>query len=370
MALTNLVLGTSEISKAYPVAQEEEGQHLSQAKGIDYSKLYRCATNSMPLLDKNLKEQGFSKSEIKFTRQAWRPNTKKVYSNYLRQWIQYCEFFGYDPCNPETSHVTRFLIMLAKQGCAYSTVNIARCSLSAVIHKGDYNTIGSNRYVGMVVAATGNSNPPQPKYSTTWNVKDVFRIFKRWGRNTLLSLQKLSWKLVVLLLLCTAQRGQTIWLLKLSGMSYVEGGVSFRMQDLLKHNKPGDPLSVIRLAKFEDDTRLCPVKCLKAYVKKTKELRGSIDQLLISTVKPYRAIGRNTVSNWVKRMLEKAGINTKKFKAHSTRSAATSMVTKKGIDVNALLKVASWKSEQTFGQFYNKPIEDESVVMVNTLLRE
>lgn len=324
----------------------------------------------MPLLDRNLKDQGFSKSEIRFTRQAWRPNTKKVYSNYLRQWIQFCESFGYDPCKPKTDQVTRFLILLAKEGCAYSTINIARCSLSAVIHVGDYNTIGSNRYVGMVVAASGNANPPKPKYSSTWNVKDVFSVFKRWGRNTKLSLQFLSWKLAMLLLLCTAQRGQTIWLMKISGMSFVQEGVVFRMQDLLKHNKPGDPLSVIRVASFAEDTRLCPVRCLKAYVRKTKDLRGDIDQLLISTIKPYRAIGRNTVSNWVKRMLEQAGVDTGKYKPHSTRSASTSMVTSKGIDVNALLKVASWKSEQTFGKYYNKPIEHESSVMVNTLLRE
>lgn len=48
----------------------------------------------------------------------------------------------------------------------------------------------------------------------------------------------------------------------------------------------------------------------------------------------------------------------------------TSMVTKKGIDVQALLSVASWKSELTFGRFYNKPIEDGSSVMTRTLLRD
>lgn len=252
----------------------------------------------------------------------------------------------------------------------HTAVNIARCSLSAVIHKGDYNTVGSNRYVGMVVAATGNYNPPQPKYSSTWNVKDVFKVFKSWGRNTSLSLKYLSWKLVLLLLLCTAQRGQTIWLLKLSGMSETEDGVVFRMSDLLKHNRPGEPLSIIKIVKFKEDRRLCPVTCLRAYIRKTKELRGDINELLISTIKPYRAIGRNTVSNWVKRMLDRAGVDTGKFKAHSKRSASTSMVTKKGIDVQALLKLASWKSELTFGRFYNKPIENESSVMVNTFLKE
>lgn len=98
--------------------------------------------------------------------------------------------------------------------------------------------------------------------------------------------------------------------------------------------------------------------------------KSDIDQLLISTVKPYRAVGRETVSNWVKKMLNKAGIDTGKYKAHSTRSAATSDVTRKGINMNALLRVASWRSEITFGRFYNKPVEDESTTMTQTLIRD
>lgn len=90
-----------------------------------------------------------------------------------------------------------------------------------------------------------------------------------------------------------------------------------------------------------------------------------------STVNIYcENVQRGTVSNWVKKMLPRAGIYTGKFKAHNTRSAATSNVTSMGINMNALLKVECWRSEQTFGRFYNKPIEPETSVMVNTLLND
>lgn len=322
----------------------------------------------MPLLDSNLKAQGFGKSDIRFLRKAWRPSTKKTYANYLKQWVQFCKHFKIDPRHPEPRYVTKFLILLSKQGSAHSTVNIARCAISAVTHVGESLTIGCNRYVSMAVTAAGNFKPPEPRYSSTWKVSDVFRVFKRWGRNSVLNLRLLTWKVTVLLLLCTAQRGQTIWLLPLSGLVETEEGVVFKMRHQLKHNKPGEPLSIIKIAKFRQDTRLCPVRCLKSYIERTKVRRGDIDQLLISTVKPYRAVGRGTVSNWVKKMLQRAGIDTGKYKAHSTRSAATSDVTKKGINMNSLLRVASWRSEQTFGRFYNKPIEDDSQVMTNTLL--
>lgn len=136
----------------------------------------------------------------------------------------------------------------------------------------------------------------------------------------------------VLLLLCTAKQGQTIWLLPLSGLIEIEEGVVFKMRHQLKHNRPGEPLSVIKIARFRQDTRLCLVRCLKTNITRTKVRRGQIDQLLISTVKPYRAVGRGTLSNWVKKMLGRAGIDTGKYKAHSTRSVATSDVTRKGIN--------------------------------------
>lgn len=205
----------------------------------------------------------------------------------------------------------------------------------------DYKTIGCNGYVSMAVTAAGNANPPEPRYNSTWKVSEVFKVFKKWGRNSKLDLRLLTWKLTVLLLLFSAQRGQTIWLLALSGLIETEEGVVFKMRHQLKHNKLGEPLSVIRFAKFAADTRLCPVRCLKTYIQRTKDRRGKIDQLLILTVKPYRAVGRQTVSNWVKKMLARAGIVTAKYKAHSTRSAATSDVARKGIGqtmTNMLLK--------------------------------
>lgn len=76
-----------------------------------------------------------------------------------------------------------FLKLLAKEDNSYSTVNIARCALSAVIDRGPYQTIGSNRYICMVVKGVGKVKPPKPKYSSTWNVNDVLVLLRNWGSN-------------------------------------------------------------------------------------------------------------------------------------------------------------------------------------------
>lgn len=287
LAVSDVVSSGDSRSKENNLVQKE---FISSTGVFNYEKFRQYSSGSMPLLDKNLKDQGFSNSEIRFMRKAWRPSTKKTYSNYLKQWLQFCEYHEIDPNRPKPCQVARFLILLSKQGSAYSTVNIARCLISAVTHVDNYNMLGNNRYVCMAVATAGNVNPPEPRYDSTWKVADVLKVFKRWRRNSVLSVKLLTWKLTVLLLLCTAQRGQTIWLLPLSGLIELEEGVRFRMKHQLK---PGEPLSVIKIARFPQDTRLCPVRCLKKYIERTKGRRGKIDQLLITTVKPYRPCSRS-----------------------------------------------------------------------------
>ncbi|GFN84782.1 Brca1-associated protein-like [Plakobranchus ocellatus] len=53
-------------------------------------------------------------------------------------------------------------------------------------------------------------------------------------------------------------------------------------------------------------------------------------------------------------MLNKAGIDTNVYKAHSTRAAASSAAAR-SIDIAQVLKTAGWSREQTFAKFYNKP---------------
>lgn len=294
---------------------------------------------------------------------SWKEGTRKSYRNYIQQWIMFCKFHKIDPHDPSRLYVTSFLRPLLEDGASYSTVNVARCALSAVMDTGTSNTIGASWSVSRVVKGCGNLNPPEPKYDITWDVSKVFRQMESWGKNEDLSLLRLSKKLVMLLLLCTAQRGQTVWLLPKSGLRWTEYGARFNMRHQLKHNQPGEPLSTIKIYEYPRNRNICPVYCLKAYMARTKPLRKNIDQVFITTTKPYKPVARNTISGWVKKVLQASGIDTQKFASHSTRAASTSAALVSGVNVNTLMQQASWKCAQTFAVHYNKPIEgiDSSV---------
>ena len=65
------------------------------------------------------------------------------------------------------------------------------------------------------------------------------------------------------------------------------------------------------------------------------------DYLLLSYVKPYRHIGTSSIGRWIKTVLELGGVDTEKFKAHSTKSAATSRASRL-IPTEEILKHMGW----------------------------
>lgn len=247
--------------------------------------------------------------------------------------------------------------LLFEDGSSYSTFNIARCALSAVLDTGSRKAVGSDPIVLLVLRGCGNLRPPEPKYDTTWDVSKVFKLFEKWGLNRDLSLPWLLKKLTMVMLLCTTQSGQTVWRFHLSGLRFTEFGARFNMRHQLKQNKPGEPLCTV---KVDEPTRwICPIACLKEYIWRTKAIRNKEDQLLLSTRHPYGPIARYTVSSWTKKVLWAAGIDTKKFAPHSTRAVSTSAALSSGINIRTLMS-QTWKSANTFAKHYDKPIEDHN----------
>ena len=130
----------------------------------------------------------------------------------------------------------------------------------------------------------------------------------------------------------------------------------FSINSLLKTSRPGKHLACIEFQAYAPDARLCIVKHLQQYLKRTDILRGDVKQLFISYTKPHKAVFPDTVSQWIKTTLVDAGIDTSKYSAHSTRSASTSAAKGNNISIATIMKSAGWSQESTFTKFYDKPV--------------
>ena len=238
-------------------------------------------------------------------------------------------------------------------GLTYSAINTARSALSSYIVLED----GTHRLVSRLLKGIFQSNPLSPRYSETWDVSVVLHYLQGLSPVGTLTLKELTLKLVTLILLVSGQRGQTVHLLNLSNMRVSVDSYTFLFSKLLKQTRPGFPNPTVTLTAFRD-SRLCVVTTLKEYISRTELLRGSESQHFVSYIKPHKAVSRDTIGRWVKTVLSSAGIDTKKFKPHSTRAAAVSAAS--NVSVSLILSTAGWSSESTFAKFYNKPVVRES----------
>lgn len=212
-----------------------------------------------------------------------------------------------------------------------------------------------------------NTKPMLPKTFSIWNPNCVLRLLKRWYPMNALSLQRLSMKVSMLMLLASGQRGQTILACSIKHMIITNNSITFHLTGLLKTSKPGSHMNTIMFKSFKEEPKLCPVIYIKEYIKRTKRIRKS-DQLFIQTTKPHNAIARATLRRWTKNTLTEAGVNMEIYKPHSTRSASTSLAFQKDVPLNTILKAAGWKSENTFGKFYKRPIIESTNSFSNAVL--
>ena len=101
-----------------------------------------------------------------------------------------------------------------------------------------------------------NLRPPVPRYKEVWDVSIVLRFLKTLSPVASLNLKNLSLKLVMLLSLVPAQRGQTLQLFDINLMSTYDSSIVFTFSKPLKQSNPRTQLKPVVLEAYTDES-LC-----------------------------------------------------------------------------------------------------------------
>jgi len=248
--------------------------------------------------------------------------------------------------------VLEFLTDLYKQGLGYSAVNTARSALSAALPPLRAQTIGSHPHVVRFMKGIFELRMPKPRYEKIWDVSILLKYFQNKKENSQLSLPDLTRKLCALMLLASAQRVQTIHLIRVDCIEIQDNECNILIVDPLKQTKPGTKKTVLKFERYPENTKLCVISALEEYLKRTESKRCKTDKLLLCYARPYGPASKDTVARWLKTVLEEAGINN--FAPHSFRSAASSEMIRRGVPIDEVLKTAGWSNASTFHKFYNR----------------
>ena len=115
---------------------------------------------------------------------------------------------------------------------------------------------------------------------------------------------------------------------------------------------PGD-LFLPRLSTLSSEPSYrfgCPVRALNWYLKKTSQVRQS-DHLFITTIAPFQAASKDTISKWIIRLISPHS-KGHKVRAHDVRGQAASKALFAGVPLGDILKAAAWKTPTTFVSCY------------------
>ena len=286
-------------------------------------------------------------------------------THYLWRWVSWCEERNTDPITSPVNELVNFLADLHGKGYSYGSLNAYRSAISSTHDRVDGMSIGQHPLVCRLLTGVFNSNPPQPRYTSTWDVSVVVSYLKSLPSNSTLPLKSLTLKTVMLMALTRPSRSADLCMLSIDQYRLTPESLSFIPTGLTKQSRVSNITNEIFFNRFTEDESICPVTTTLQYIRRTESLRlpSTMDKqmkLFISWIKPHHSVTSSSIARWLKTILKQAGIDTSIFKAHSTRGASVSAAKNMGVTSREILDTANWSTESVFQRFYYKPVRSSN----------
>ena len=155
--------------------------------------------------------------------------------------MDFCRRAKTNPVQTTINVVLTFLTELHLDGSLqYSSLNTARSALSTFVIVPGGVPVGQHPLICRFMKGVFNLHPPRPRYSEMWDASLVLNYLRRISPAEKTSLKELTLKLCMLIALVSAQRQQTIHLLRTDKMKHKSNSVICYVDELLKQSKPGN----------------------------------------------------------------------------------------------------------------------------------
>ena len=305
-----------------------------------------------------------------------RPSTNAVYASHWRRWFTWCTDNTISPTHPSRVEFANFLVFLAQSlGLSSSSVRVCRAAVSTTLRQmGRHNTFSDDSFLSDVTRALSLRESRIPRRAPAWDLFIVLDALRRPPFEPLseTSLKALTQKACFLVMLASARRASDIH--GLSGLAAdiaheSDGSTTLRFlpEFLAKNQRPGEVLTPIHLrpltsilAPDDIDRFLCPVRALRAYLRRSRPLRSPQHRRLFVSFNPEfkRDITKATLSRWIAATIKDAyrafdiSLPTGNPRAHEVRALSASMAASHRLPLHAILEAAFWRSEDSFINFY------------------
>ena len=114
----------------------------------------------------------------------------------------------------------------------------------------------------------------------------------------------------------------------------------------------------------DEDRKLCPVRALREYRRRTKPFRPAKSRLFLSYQKPTKEISCASISRWLRSVIRSAyqadGEGAVSMpsgpRAHEIRAWASSLAWAHNVQISKIMDAAYWFNQGTFLDFYLRDV--------------
>ena len=382
LAQNALVLGSSGPVSADPFVPSHPTEPIDPAIQSDPSQ--RSTESKSPCLVPRataIKERGYSEAVATRIEAPQRSSTRSVYGAKWSIFTKWCKDHKVDLRAPPITSIADFLLHLFEEkNLQPSTIDGYRSAIADKLGNSPIN-ISKNEDLTRLLDSFHRDRPKGRRGIPSWNLSLVLHHLTKAPFEPLqeASLKHLTFKTVFLLALGSGKRRSEIhaWLNKnirnqkdWSNVSLYPAA-SFLSKNQLAKDGPGSvaPVVIPALAPTLDrscvgDRTLCPVRALRYYLDRTKDIRQEKELVFVSFKKGFtKDISPATISSWIKQTVllcyelsDKDSQTLHQVKAHDVRAFAASKAFHSGASLEQLLSACHWKSHNTFTQFYLKDV--------------
>ena len=328
-----------------------------------------------------LQEQGFSVEVAERIAACQRSSTRTIYKSKWALFEKWCRENSVDFSPPSVKQVSDFFIYLYQDlNRRPLTIDGYRTAIVDTLGPTGLH-ISQSSDLNRLLSSFHRDRPKSSMNLPKWNLSVVLNELTKAPfepmKNT--DLKHLTLKIAFLLALASGMRRSEIhaWVRnKVSNLGQWEKVALFPSSDFIAKNQLAregsqsvSPVTIPVLTsivdrQFKEDRTLCPVRALRYYLDRTKDLRGSRSLLFISCKKGHTSdIRPATLSSWLKQTIllcykqaDQQALDLVQVKAHDIRVFTSSKAFYGGVSVDQIMQACHWKAHNTFTNFCLKDL--------------
>ena len=326
-----------------------------------------------------LQEQGFSVEVAERIAAPQRSSTRTIYKSKWALFEKWCRENLVDFSTPSVKQISDFFMYLYQDlNRRPSTIDGYRTAIVDTLGPTAQH-IAHNADLHRLLSSFHRDRPKSSRNLPKWNLSVVLNELTKAPFEPMkdTDLKHLTLKTAFLLALASGKRRSEIhaWVAnKVSNLGQWEKVALFPSSDFIAKNQLAregsqsvSPVTIPALTtivdrQFKEDRTLCPVRALRYYLDRTKDLRGSHSLLFISFKKGHTSdIRPATLSSWLKQTIlfcykqaDQQALDLVQVKAHDIRAFAASKAFYGGVSVDQIMQACHWKAHNTFTNFYLK----------------